>query len=81
MFGKFLVSEPACYSVAAGGFSRSKGKKILVLFGLLILCAAALPMFKENGFAQLAGFAALVAVGLLVAIIVVALSRGESRRR
>jgi len=59
----------------------SKGKKILVLIGLLVLCTAALPMFKENGFPQLAGFVALVTVGLFVAIIVVALSRGESRRR
>jgi hypothetical protein len=72
--GSYVVS-------ATAGDDVSKGKKILILVGLLILCSSGFTMFQTNGAPQLAAFFALMTVGLLVAIIVVGLSRGESRRR
>ena len=59
----------------------SKGMKILVLVLLLFLSTSAFGFFEKNGPAQATLFFSITTVGLLVAVIYVALARGESRRR
>ena len=60
----------------------SKGKKVLILVGLFILTGAAFAALEgSKEAAQFRGFFGFMNFGLLIAIIVTALSRGESRRR
>ncbi|HEX8521602.1 MAG TPA: hypothetical protein VF669_05040 [Tepidisphaeraceae bacterium] len=55
--------------------------KILILVLLLILSSSIFSALEKTGSAQAETFFAFTTVELLVAIVVVALSRGESRRR
>jgi ABC-type sugar transport system permease subunit len=59
----------------------SKGTKILILVLLIIVSSSVFTMTQKAGYAQATAFFAFAIVGLLIAILVVALSRRESRRR
>jgi hypothetical protein len=59
----------------------SKGKKILILFILMVLSSSMATKGKESGDPQGLAFFSFATAGLLVAIIVVAISRRESRDR
>lgn len=56
-------------------------KKVLILVVLMFGAATAFGVAQRAGLAEVAAFFAFSMLGLLIAIPVVALSRGESRRR
>jgi len=58
----------------------SKGKKVLILVLLLFCSTSVFGMADQGGSPQLKAFAAIMTVGVFIAIPVVALSRGTSRR-
>jgi len=58
----------------------SKAMKVAILVLLMILSSSLFGMAQNAGNVQLAAFFAFMSVGLLIAIPVVALSRGRSRR-
>ena len=59
----------------------SKGVKIVILVVLMFVSSSLFTMAGKAGYAPVEAFFAFMTVGLLIAIFVVALSRGESRRR
>jgi hypothetical protein len=59
----------------------SKGTKIVILVVLLIVSSSLFTLMQKTEYREVTAFFAVMTVGLLIAIAVVALSRGESRRR
>ena len=59
----------------------SKGMKIVILVVLMVVSSSLFTMTQKAGYREATAFFAFMTVGLLIAIPVVALSRGGSRRR